>query len=49
MKNSVEINEDEETLETLHSKCNQIIAQKNIKWVKRKLSKYLQNNMYMEE
>ena len=46
MKNSVELNEKIEPLENLHSKCNQIKAQKNIKMVKRKLSEYLSNNKY---
>ena len=48
MKNSVEIKETEETLETLHLKCNQIKAQKNIKMVKRKLSEYLSASKYGE-
>ena len=43
---SVELNEKIEPLENLHSKCNQIKAQKNIKMVKRKLSEYLSNNKY---
>ncbi len=49
MKNSVEIKEKEEALETLHLKSNQIRAQKNIKMVKRKLSEYLSANKYGEK
>ena len=49
MKNSVELKEQEETLENLHLKCSQIRAQKNIKMVKRKLSEYLTSNKKREK